>query len=150
MAEQIYRHGLPTSRYKPRGPLTAAVFVIATVLLATLIMRGSGLLSPVALLAATAVTASPAAQGHGSCPAKSTNRTVDLSWHAPKSTSINDLGTLFNSTGVYGFIFNSSTVPAGTPYGTYNWCNMPHTRKREYKKAPMGYKLEYVELVGYA
>jgi 2-phosphoxylose phosphatase len=72
---------------------------------------------------------------------------VDLSWHAPSSTVVNNLTAVVNGTGIYGYIFNSSTTPAGEPYGTYNWCNMPHVRAQEYPPAPSGYKLEYVELV---
>lgn len=75
------------------------------------------------------------------------SQTVDLSWHAPKSTNINNLSTAINGTGIYGFIFNSSTLPPGTPYGTYDWCNMPHVRPKEYKKANSSFQLQYVELV---
>ena len=72
---------------------------------------------------------------------------VDLSWHAPKSTIINNLTSVVNGTGIYGYIFDSSITPASVPYSTYNWCNMPHVRAQEYPLAPSGYKLEYVELV---
>ena len=72
---------------------------------------------------------------------------VDLSWHAPKSTIINNLTAVVNGTGIYGYIFDSSITPASVPYSTYNWCNMPHVRAQEYPPAPSGYKLEYVELV---
>ena len=72
---------------------------------------------------------------------------VDSSWHPPSSTAVNNLDTLLSVTGVYGYIFNSSTNPSGTPYGTYNWCNMPHVRQQEYVKAPTGFELTYVELV---
>ncbi|KAI9686576.1 MAG: hypothetical protein M1822_003587 [Bathelium mastoideum] len=79
--------------------------------------------------------------------AQSGSNSIDLSWHAPNTTQINDLTTVINGTGVYGFIFNSSTDAAGTPYGTYNWCNMPHVRPREYPKVDSSYKLEYVEVI---
>ena len=72
---------------------------------------------------------------------------VDLSWHAPQSTIINNLTSVVNGTGIYGYIFDSSITPASVPYSTYNWCNMPHVRAQEYPPAPSGYKLEYVELV---
>ena len=72
---------------------------------------------------------------------------VDLTWHPPKSTVVNSLTSVVNGTGIYGYVFNSSTTPAGVPYSTYNWCNMPHVRAQEYPPAPSGYKLEYVELV---
>ncbi|GAD99303.1 Histidine acid phosphatase family protein [Paecilomyces variotii No. 5] len=71
---------------------------------------------------------------------------IDTNWHPPKATSINNLDTVLNSTGVYGFIFNSSETPAKL-YGRYNWCNMPHVRKTEYVKAPKEYELEYVEVI---
>lgn len=72
--------------------------------------------------------------------------TVDLSWHAPNATEINDLSKVIAGDGVYGFVYNSSDVPA-EKYGTYNWCNMPHVRATEYKKASSEYKLQYVEVV---
>lgn len=74
---------------------------------------------------------------------------VDLGWYAPKQTWINDLSQVINGTGTHGFIFNSSVLPRETPYGTYNWCNMPHVRASEYPKADKQYKLEYVEVVGH-
>ena len=42
---------------------------------------------------------------------------VDLSWHAPISSRINSLSSAINGTGTYGFVFNSSTLPEGIPYG---------------------------------
>lgn len=72
---------------------------------------------------------------------------VDLSWHAPNATAINDLSHVMAGLGVYGFLYNSSTTPAAE-YGTYNWCNMPHVRATEYPKASSEYKLKYVEVVG--
>lgn len=71
---------------------------------------------------------------------------VDLSWHAPKKSWINDLGQVLNSTGTNGFLFNSSQLPVGVNYGTYNWCNMPHVRKEEYVKADEEFELVYVEV----
>ncbi|GME39877.1 hypothetical protein GTA08_BOTSDO02250 [Neofusicoccum parvum] len=56
-------------------------------------------------------------------------------WHPPNSTWITDLGAVINGTGVHGFVFNSSQLPAGVPYGTYNWCNMPHIH-RHHKRTP--------------
>jgi hypothetical protein len=71
---------------------------------------------------------------------------VDLSWHAPNASQINNLTQVVTGSGIYGFIFNSSVTPA-KEYGTYNWCNMPHVRATEYKKPSSEYKLKYVELV---
>lgn len=74
---------------------------------------------------------------------------VSLSWYPPNSTWINNLSTVINGTGTYGFIFNSSQDPAGVPYGTYNWCNMPHVRRQEYPRVNSSFELEYVEVVRY-
>jgi hypothetical protein len=71
---------------------------------------------------------------------------IDLSWHAPAQTLINNLTNVVSAQGVYGFIYNTSTTP-DEQYGTYNWCNMPHVRKTEYVKPPADYALQYVELV---
>lgn len=74
------------------------------------------------------------------------NSSMDLGWHAPKKSWINDLGEVLNGTGTNGFGFGGSQLPAGTPYGTYNWCNMPHVRSQEYPKASKEYELQYVEV----
>ncbi|KAJ6196742.1 histidine phosphatase superfamily [Bipolaris maydis] len=70
---------------------------------------------------------------------------VDLGWYPPKKSWINNLDQILNGTGTNGFIFNSSQLPAGVGYGTYNWCNMPHVRKEEYVKADDKFELAYVE-----
>jgi hypothetical protein len=75
------------------------------------------------------------------------NTTVDLKWHAPKESWINNLEQVLNGTGTNDFVFNSSQLPAGTPYGTYNWCNMPHVRAQEYPKASKEFALVYVEVL---
>jgi hypothetical protein len=74
------------------------------------------------------------------------NETVDLSWHPSKQTHLNNLTAVVNGDGVYGFIYNSSDT-LDELYGVYNWCNMPHVRKREYVKAPKEYELVFVEVV---
>lgn len=74
--------------------------------------------------------------------------TVDLGWHAPNATAINNLTQVVDGSGVYGFIYNESYTPADE-YGTYNWCNMPHVRKEEYKVPSAEYKLQYVEVVSW-
>ena len=74
------------------------------------------------------------------------NATVDLKWHAPKKSWVNDLGQVLDGTGTNGFVFNSSQLPTGTQYGTYNWCNMPHVRAQEYPKASDEFELAYVEV----
>ncbi|CAG8973693.1 hypothetical protein HYALB_00006963 [Hymenoscyphus albidus] len=74
------------------------------------------------------------------------NASVDLNWYAPKATAINNLTQVMGGSGVYGFIYNSSVTPAER-YGDYNWCNMPHVRATEYKRALPEYSLQYVEVI---
>lgn len=71
---------------------------------------------------------------------------VDLSWHPPAQSLINNLTNVVSTTGVYGFIYSTSVTPA-SQYGVYNWCNMPHVRKDIYTVAPSEYELVYVELI---
>ena len=71
---------------------------------------------------------------------------VDLSWYAPAASLINNLTNVVSDTGVYGFIYNSSTTP-DSEYGTYNWCNMPHVREDIYTTPSSDYELAYVELI---
>ena len=71
---------------------------------------------------------------------------VNLDWHPPRRTEVNNLTAALDGEGVHGFIFNTSNTP-DERYGTYNWCNMPHVRKTEYVKAPKEYELQYVEMV---
>lgn len=65
--------------------------------------------------------------------------------YPPASTNINNLTYVFNGSGSPG-IFDSSKTP-NSKYGTYNWCNMPHVRQREYKTPPKDYTLQYVEVI---
>lgn len=51
--------------------------------------------------------------------------------YPPKSSNINNLTFALNGPGAPG-IYNSSNTP-DSEYGSYNWCNMPHVRPREYK-----------------
>lgn len=71
---------------------------------------------------------------------------IDLGYYPPNATNINNLPHVLNTTGVYGFIFNNS-YPTDVPYGTYDWCNMPHVRKQEYIVPSSEHTLRYVELV---
>lgn len=48
-----------------------------------------------------------------------TGGSVNLSWHAPISSRVNSLSSAINGTGTYGFIFNSSILPEGIPYGIW-------------------------------
>jgi acid phosphatase len=67
-----------------------------------------------------------------------------ITHYAPAVTNTNNLTFALNGTGAPG-IFTSSTTP-DRQYGTYNWCNMPHVRTREYK-VPEKFTLEYVEVI---
>ena len=69
-----------------------------------------------------------------------------LKWYPPSDNQINSLTSAINGEGTYGFIFDTSETP-DEKYGTYNWCNMPHARKREYKKPAKEFELQYVEVV---
>ncbi|RDW82422.1 histidine acid phosphatase-2 [Coleophoma cylindrospora] len=71
---------------------------------------------------------------------------VDLGWYPPNATVINSLAQVLNGTDIYGFVYNSSSVPDSV-YGTYNWCNMPHVRATEYQKPSAEYQLQYVEVI---
>lgn len=71
---------------------------------------------------------------------------VDLSWYPPNDSQINNLTSVINGEGVYGFIFNTSDT-SDADYGTYNWCNMPHARKTEYVRPSCEHELVYVEVV---
>ncbi|KAG8674272.1 hypothetical protein FPOAC1_000236 [Fusarium poae] len=69
-----------------------------------------------------------------------------LKWYPPSENNVNSLSGAINGEGTYGFIFDSSVTP-DEKYGTYNWCNMPHARKREYEKPSKEYELQYVEVI---
>jgi hypothetical protein len=71
---------------------------------------------------------------------------IDADWYPPSPRAVNNLTEAIEAKGVYGYIYDTSETP-DEKYGTYNWCNMPHVRKREYVPAEKGYELRYVELV---
>jgi len=52
-------------------------------------------------------------------------------YYPPASSNVNNLTYALSGSGAPG-IYNSSTTP-DSEYGSYNWCNMPHVREREYK-----------------
>lgn len=68
---------------------------------------------------------------------------ISLSWYPPAQYYVNNLTTVINGTGVYGFVFNTSQGPLNT----YDWCNMPHTNAQTYVRPSADYKLEYVEVL---
>lgn len=71
---------------------------------------------------------------------------VDTAWYPPSKRNVNNLTQVLEGEGVYDFIYDTSDTPDEL-YGTYNWCNMPHVRRKEYKPAKEGFELRYVELV---
>ena len=111
------------------------VLVLAGALAITTLLAAMYLTKHSALLLASAPLLAPAAGE------------LDVGWHAPSKSQVNDLDSALDSEGVYGFIFNSSETPDEV-YGTYNYCNMPHARKTEYVTPSSEYELQYVELVG--
>lgn len=77
-----------------------------------------------------------------SCNASAEN--VDLSWHPPSKSDINNLDSVINGNGTYGIIFK----PNGSVPNVDNWCNMPHVNPTTYPKInDSSYNLEYVEVI---
>jgi hypothetical protein len=109
----------------------------------TAVMRYS---TPSLLVALSHHLNTASAQGHTtskniSCP---TNTTADLDWHAPAKSHINNLSSVINGTGTFGFIFNSSQGPLDV----HNYCNMPHVNPKSYPRVKdPSFKLEYVEVI---
>jgi len=112
------------------------------------IMRWSSSVPIFAAVVSELGLGSDAAREQGKAKSTGENETgsVDLKWYPPANTSINNLDTALYGTGVYGFIFNTSHTP-DEKYGTYNWCNMPHVRRKEYVRPSAEYRLKYVEVV---
>ena len=79
--------------------------------------------------------------------AKNLTDEIDAQWRKPANFWDTDLRATIDVTGTFGFIFNSSSLPKGVRYGSYNYCNMPHVRKPEYKRPSGEFTLEYVEVV---
>ncbi|KAK4051512.1 hypothetical protein OIO90_004726 [Microbotryomycetes sp. JL221] len=61
------------------------------------------------------------------------------------SSPINNLTVVLTGTGTNGQLWQPDTVD-DKRYGTYNYCNMPHVRAKEYQ-VPKGFKLKYVEVI---
>lgn len=133
---------------KPKGvlkrvlPLGLLLVVLAALLLNASLSRDGSSQVPLSSQHSTSKPDSDTKVG-----AMSLNNSVPR-WHPPNSTWITHLDDVINGTGVHGFIFNGSQLPDGVPYGTYNWCNMPHVRTSEYPRVSSDeYQLEYVEVV---
>lgn len=133
----------------PSGIAKLFLFSFSTILLVFLFTREdfqvntSGISLPFVGSLSSSLSKSPSDMANSTA--------IDLGWYAPSQTLINNLtNVVSNSTsGVYGFIYNSSTTP-DEEYGTYNWCNMPHVRAKEYVVPPAEYELVYVELVSFS
>ena len=132
---------MPSLAASPSAAQLVVVFCVVLVLLFLFVPDPGNMLtdtsSKLLSFAAVAAAGSAAAQAP-----------VDLSWHAPAQTELNDLTKVIEGTGVYGYIYNSSQTPADK-YGIYNWCNMPHVRKTEYVEPSKEYRLKYVEVVSW-
>ena len=127
------------STFSYGGPRFLFLSFIATSLALLLTMR----LNLGALVSTTSFASIVGSQNVGG----NNNSTTPIpQWHPPNSTQINNLSSVINGTGVYGFIFNTSDTPDGK-YGTYNWCNMPHVRAQEYPIPGPEYQLQYVEVI---
>lgn len=147
---QRYLMWLTVPSYKTVGPALFVMFTVQTAV--SYVMRFHDSL-PVFITAAASNASLASARsddyqdhtGYGS-PAGGTcggETNVSLAWHPPAHYYVNDLSTVINGTGVYGFIFDSSQGPLDT----YNWCNMPHVNVETYPKPDHEYTLEYVEVI---
>lgn len=119
--------------------LFASLFVLSSVTLTNMWKGNAASLS--FFTVAAYLSPSRAQCSTGSLP-------VDLAWYPPNASAVNNITTVINGTGIYGFQFDAVT-PSTMPYHTYNWCNMPHVRRQEYMVPPPEYKLEYVEVVSH-
>ncbi|KAI9737212.1 MAG: hypothetical protein M1818_005744 [Claussenomyces sp. TS43310] len=72
---------------------------------------------------------------------------IDLAWYPPAASDISNVTYVLSGTGVYDFIYNSSSNPNGVLYGSYNWCNMPHIRRQEYIQPHDDFSLVFVEVI---
>ena len=72
---------------------------------------------------------------------------VDSQWRKPAKFWDTDLRETIDATGTFDFTFNSSSLPKGVKYGSYDYCNMPHVRRQEYKIPLKEFRLEYVEVI---
>ncbi|WPH01900.1 Hypothetical protein R9X50_00475400 [Acrodontium crateriforme] len=127
--------------YKLAGRNTFSMLIfLPTAFLLSLLVLSTYYVMRISTLSAASAAAWSLTSAATSCKA---NTTVDLNWYPPVNWNINNLTTVINGTGIYGFIFNSSQGPLNT----YNWCNMPHVNPKTYPRAPQGYELSYVEVI---
>ncbi|TDZ32762.1 Counting factor 60 [Colletotrichum spinosum] len=143
---------MASSTFFPRRPLgSPAAWIKSLVLVASFVIFVDFTLSQImtsksgSLLAALAIFGS-SGSGTGGGAASAAPNGVDLTWHAPSAAEVNNLTAVITGKGIWGFIYDTSETP-DDKYGQYNWCNMPHVRKTEYKKVSDDYELKYVELI---
>ncbi|KAJ0165820.1 Counting factor 60 [Colletotrichum tanaceti] len=141
---------MASSTFFPRRPLGSPLawvksLVIIASFLAFVQFALPHVMAPksITLLAALAVFGDTTESSGGAVVAAGD---IDLGWHAPAQSEVNNLTAVINSKGVWGFIYDTSATP-DDKYGQYNWCNMPHVRKTEYLQPADEYELKYVELV---
>lgn len=137
---------------RPLRAVTKLVLVLVSSILLLLLITRTDVVSVAQIPAADVLLSlSSSLQAVEEIPGDMANASsaVDLGWYAPAQTLINNLTHVASAdtTGVYGFIYNSSEIPADVAYGGYNWCNMPHVRASEYVRPAEEYELVYVELV---
>ncbi|RMZ90831.1 hypothetical protein DV736_g1917, partial [Chaetothyriales sp. CBS 134916] len=125
--------------FSPETLVLSLILVSLSTAILLNMWRGNG---PYSAMAAIAL----ASRVYGNAPQSAASSKPDLSWYKPNATSINDLTSVINGTGVFGFQFQPGTPPSLSPT-TYNWCNMPRVIPSTYSPAPDGYKLEYVEVI---
>ncbi|KAK4049967.1 hypothetical protein OIV83_003791 [Microbotryomycetes sp. JL201] len=61
-------------------------------------------------------------------------------------SAINNLTFALHGTGRNGQLYQPDQV-SDKQYGTYNYCNMPHVRVKEYKQPKGAFTLQYVEVI---
>jgi 2-phosphoxylose phosphatase len=74
-----------------------------------------------------------------------TSRAAPGSYYPPARSGFNNLDAALHGTGVFGFVFDSSSqIP--DEEGAFNFCNMPHVRRATYVRPGDEYELAYVEV----
>lgn len=122
---------------------TAMIFsTFSAFVFTVLVQAASGATIP----ASSATSATTAAASSATSNATYTYKGIPH--YPPSLVSSNDLTQVFNaSAGTNGGFYNSSSV-SDELYGSYNYCNMPHVRSKEYPDPRAeGYNLQYVELI---
>lgn len=141
--------------------LSISICVFTTALY---LLSNSPLTWPSIAFTPTSSTPTSKAQPHtnqtpDSAPEAATELRGDVAWYPPLRTAINDLESVVNGSGVFGYVFRDTmgdatsdqTSDAGRREREANWCDMPRVRAEEYV-VPQGFEdgeweLRYVEVV---